>query len=356
MGKVQFPLVNIRKDITNKWHLHHIESEILPIPETPDEYGFYTVSFGEIPDNGSSPGASSPKIVGFTEYKGDPVNPKTGRINLSPTQFYVNYTIGQALFHPSRAGENVSVDYYAKGSLVESEEVNYLYGKIKEIEAEQFTPEFTDFKIVNMPRIVEIGEKFPTGLVTPVSTTFKWSIDKPELLKEDSIYITMGNLTLQSNIPTSLTETAIEISQQQMSEVPQELEFKINSSTPTNNPVSKSYTVEWVDRIYFGTSENQEATSQLVKNQPSILLESSSQIQNVEIQIPEDESKYKLIAVPARYAIKKVIDSKTGLEFVLGEPFQTSILNQYGITIPYFVYFTAYKITSAVNLHLELGA
>ena len=356
MGKVQFPLVNIRKDITNKWHIHHIESEILAIPDSPDEYGFYTVSFGEIPDNGSSPGAFPPKIAGFTEYKGNPVNSKTGRLNLSSGQFYVNYSTGQALFHPSMSGVNVSVDYYAKGSLVEAEEVNWLYGKIRNIEADQFAPEFTSFSISNMPKTVEIGQLFPVGSRTPVSTIFQWNVDKTDLLESNSIKITMGDQLIGSGIPPSAGSIDISVSQQRTSEVPSKLEFGITAQTATENEISSTYSVEFVDRIFYGTAQSKIASSQFTRTLESVLLESSDPRQEVDIYIPSEENAFKIISVPMRYAIKKIIDSKTGLEFILDDPVQINILNRNGVTIPYYTYFTTYKISSAVNLRMELGA
>ena len=355
MGKVQFPLVNLRKDAVNKWHLEHISSEILSIPETPNQWGFYSVSLAEIPSDGSIPDSFPPRIVGFTQYKGEPINSKTGRLNLSQTQFYVNYATGEVIFHPAQAGQNVSVDYYAKGSLIESEDINWLYEKMIEIETAQFTPEFTDFKISNMQNQVETGQRFPIG-TSPVSTTFTWDIDKPELLQEDSIYITMGTIRIASNVPTSLREYTVDISQQQRSEAPLKLEFAIHALTLNNQEVSKSFYVEWVDRIYFGTSPDKIATSQKVRSLSSTLLENSESSQTVELEFPELENAYKTAAVPMRYAIKSCKDSKTGFEFILSDPEIVNVLNQYGTTVPCYVYFSENAISSSVKLKLELGA
>ncbi len=355
MGKVQFPLVNIRKDVTNKWSLHHIESEVLAVPDNPDEYGFYTVSLAEIPDNGSSPGSSSPKIAGFTEFKGDPVNSKTGRLNLSPGQFYINYAIGQALFHPSVAGSNLSVDYYAKGSLVEAEEVNWLYERLKTIEADQFSPEFTSFSIVGMPKFVEIGQKFPTGNRTPISTIFQWEVDKLDLLEDNTLAITMGDLALGLGLRPSLGSIELPVPQQILN-TPSKLEFRISAQTAAEVEISSTYSVDFVDRIFYGTSQTKIATSQRIRTLDSSLLESSDSRQDIDILVPEEEYSFKIIAVPMRYAIKKITDSETGLEFIIDDPVQVNISNQYGVVIPYFVYFSTYEISSAVKLRMELGA
>ncbi len=82
----------MRKDVTNEWHLKHIPAERISIPSSPDEWGYYTVSLAEIPDNGmnSKLVTAPPKIVGLTEYRGEPINPNTKRINFAQNQFFVN--------------------------------------------------------------------------------------------------------------------------------------------------------------------------------------------------------------------------------------------------------------------------
>lgn len=356
LGKVQFPLVNLRKDTVNKWHLEHFTSEIITVPELPNQYGFHAVSLNEIPSDGSIPDSLPPRINGFTQYKGDPINPKTGNINFSQTQFYVNYTTGEILFHPSQAGKILSVDYFAKGSLVEAEDVNFLYDKVIELENAQFKPQFTSFRIANMPSILEIGQTFPIGTVLPIPTTFTWEVDKPELLLEDSIYITMGVLRIASNVPTSVREHTVDISQVQRSETPFKLDFAIHATTITNEEIERIYSVEWVDRIYYGVSNDKTATSQKIKSMPSLLLPSSESSQSVVLNFPEMGNAYKTAAVPQRYPIKICKDSKTGLEFVLDEPELVNLPNSYGITVPYYVYFSSNSISSSVELNLELGA
>ena len=122
MGKVLFPLVNLRKDVVSEWHLDHKQEQIT-VPSNPNEYGYYTVFLSEIPDNGTNTNitTSSPKISGLTEYRGEPINQKTKRIVFSQNQFYVNYQTGEILFHQSQSGNTFTIDYFAKGSLIEAQ-------------------------------------------------------------------------------------------------------------------------------------------------------------------------------------------------------------------------------------------
>ena len=122
MGKVSFPLHNVRKDILNNWHLEHITEEI-QVPEEADEYGFFSISLIEIPESS----AETPiKIDGLTEFRSSPYDSKSKKYVLPPNQFWVNYFTGQILFHRNQAGNSFTVDYYGKGSLVEADDVNDL--------------------------------------------------------------------------------------------------------------------------------------------------------------------------------------------------------------------------------------
>lgn len=122
MGKVAFPIHNVRKDILNNWHFAELTEEIL-VPSQPDEHGFYTVSLIEIPDSSS---LRPVLIPGLSEYRGNPYNDKTKKITIATNQFYVNYSTGEILFHSAQAGALHTVSYWGKGSLVEAEDVNDL--------------------------------------------------------------------------------------------------------------------------------------------------------------------------------------------------------------------------------------
>lgn len=122
MGKVAFPIHNVRKDILNNWHFAELTEEIL-VPSQADENGFYTISLTEIPDSSS---LRPVLIPGLSEYRGNPYNDKTKKITIATNQFYVNYSTGEILFHSAQAGALHTVSYWGKGSLVEAEDVNDL--------------------------------------------------------------------------------------------------------------------------------------------------------------------------------------------------------------------------------------
>ena len=131
MGKVAFPLHNVRKDVLNNWHLEQISEEIT-VSESADQYGYYTASLVEVP---ASSAGSSVLIQGLSEYKDIPVDIKTGELILPTNSFYVNYNTGEVLFHSSKAGNTFTVQYYGKGSLVEAEDVNNVNDRTESVES-----------------------------------------------------------------------------------------------------------------------------------------------------------------------------------------------------------------------------
>lgn len=124
LGKIHFPLINLRKDVTSKWKLKHIIDEELEVPTFANEDGYYTDFLIEVPDTGSTHAdvtTTAPVISGLVEYRGTPVDPKTLRLKISPIQYFVNYQTGEILFHPNQAGNKFKVSYWGKGSLIEAE-------------------------------------------------------------------------------------------------------------------------------------------------------------------------------------------------------------------------------------------
>lgn len=106
-----FPLVNLRQSIDKQWEQVEVtESLVVPASKV--------LKLKEVPDDGTV----SPKISisGLTETTTYP--PSTG-------EFYVNYCTGYVEFHNDQVGDSIDITYWAKGSLVEAEDINYLNNK-----------------------------------------------------------------------------------------------------------------------------------------------------------------------------------------------------------------------------------
>lgn len=111
MGKVKFPLVNVRRGIDGTWQPVYIEEEIVVPSSTP-----FVVYLDEVPDDGTL--VAPPEISSLVLVPHYP--PGDG-------QFWCNYRQGLLVFHPNQAGQVFVVKYFGKGSLIEVDEINYLH-------------------------------------------------------------------------------------------------------------------------------------------------------------------------------------------------------------------------------------
>lgn len=360
MGKVQFPLVNVRKDVTNKWHMYHYtgdEMEQIQVPFSSNVYGYYTAWLTEVPDPGTdSISTTAPKISGLTEYRGNPINPNTQRIILGPTQFYVNYQTGQMLFHPSQAGNVFKVDYWGRGSLIEAEDINNLHERIIELEKEQDHPEFISFKVNNFPQRYEVGNSFPSTEL-PMTVTFVWETTFPERVKEKSIKI--EDLTNSIVIGTGLDNTGSYefqyLNSTQFSKK-NKIIFKISALSISDDPLEMTYELRWVYRYYYDVSPSKEITSEQVSgfSFSKLFTYTENKNTNITVEYPEANQQYKVIAIPKVYSVETFMDTGTSLQVVFDSPLELEITNQYGLKIPYNVYVTSNAITSKMSLNLKL--
>jgi hypothetical protein len=117
---VSFPLQNIRKTVDCQWYCLHITNESITVPLT----GSYPiVRLIEVPSNGSISGTTKPSISGLLLINSYPP---------SASEFWCNYATGDLVFNSNESGNTYIVDYWAKGSLVEAEDINYIYETLSE--------------------------------------------------------------------------------------------------------------------------------------------------------------------------------------------------------------------------------
>jgi hypothetical protein len=110
-----FPVNNLRQSINGVWQ--QIEkSYYIDIPDD----GINIIRLPESPDNGTTTGSSDISIVGFT---------KTTTYPPIQSTFYVDYNNGYISFNPSDANTNINIVYWAKGSVIDAYDINYLNEK-----------------------------------------------------------------------------------------------------------------------------------------------------------------------------------------------------------------------------------
>lgn len=116
---LKFPLHNLRQRIDGQWQQVNV-TETITVPTTATD-GYYIVHLEEVPDNGQVNGRVT--VNGLTETTTYP--PVAG-------SFYVNYAMGRLAFASTESGQTLSAGYYKKGSLVEVEDINWLYEQVSQ--------------------------------------------------------------------------------------------------------------------------------------------------------------------------------------------------------------------------------
>lgn len=359
MGKISFPLINVRKDAAGYWHLKHYTNdtaEEIEIPSTSDSDGMYTVFLTEVPDAGSTTDlitTTPPTISGLVEFRGQPIDSKTKRLLMSPSQFYVNYQTGEILFHPYQAGNKFRVDYWGKGSLIEADDINYLHNRISKLEKEHDLPRFLSFTVTDYENgTMEVGESMPRKDQNR-EIEFKWETTYPERLKENSIQITnlFSNQVIGQNLPNTGTYS-VEFQEVFSFSAPGEIKFQISGECLNGEIIQDEFTISWMDRLYWGISPHKEITSYQVKafNGTKLFDYIHHDQYRETLKFLDAIHHHKVIVTPERSPIESVVDSETSLKFIFDEPRKINIKNKFDIEIPYLFYCSTYPITSAVSM------
>lgn len=253
MGKISFPLINVRKDVTNSWHMNHYTGETaeeLTIPTAQNKNGYYTVFLTERPDNGSIPSVTSrPIIDGYTEYTaGTPIN-KDLTLKLSDYEYYVNYDTGEILFNKNAAGDIIKVDYWGRGSVVEAEDINVLYDRIINVE-NSVGLSFTSFTINGSSNVyVPIQTYYPVN----GSLVFNWSTKDSKIFKDGSV--TIKNITTGETLATGLSSSgtkSVSISRI-IFDKKTTYTYQISGQTTSGFTFTRNATVTWDYYMYYGT-------------------------------------------------------------------------------------------------------
>lgn len=257
---------------------------------------------------------------------------------------------GEILFHPSRAGETFLVDYWGKGSLVESEDINALYNAIKNLDEQQKTPEFTDFYIKDQSTKYTVGESFPSSDL-PITKTFIWSISHPSNLKSKSIKIinkTDGSIIANGLENTGSCDISFETTTRYTT--PTEIIFEISAESNHGDILSMQFSVFYYELIFYGLSvSNTDIDIAALKSS----LFSKDELFNLSFN--EATEQYKFIAIPSGYKLNSCIDKETSLQIVFTDIFTKTITNSFGLDKLFDVYVTAYPIESNLSMLISIG-
>lgn len=356
MGRVFFPIENIRKDVTNSWRMYHYTgdtAEEFTIPFTPNKYGYYTIFLKEQPDNGSIPRMTSrPVINGYKEVTKKPVNSDLS-LALDVNEFYVNYTTGEIMFNPAAAGDVITVDYWGKGSVIEAEDINALYGYINNIES-SLKISFDSFKLNGNSEDIHIpiNTYFPsTG-----NLTIDFEMKESNILQEGSISVSDTTdpdnpIVLVSGLNPSDSPRSISMNRITYPSYKKKT-YTISGKTLSGNTFSQSINIYWEYDIYVGGYMNKK------------------EINTKEFKVPRDFKKYifsefpgsfiniytyPAILLPASYGNPKTIkDLATEIGITVGDIYSVELEPEMDIKVPYNLFVSQNKIDRDVEIAVEL--
>lgn len=121
MGKPWFPLFNSRRRPDGSFDLARVTGEQVTPGLASGATGLLAVAqLAEVPAPTGLDGSNFGPIISPTGLSESRSLPATG-------EYHVNYNTGQLIFHEAEAGRQYSVDYWARGSLIEADDINSLW-------------------------------------------------------------------------------------------------------------------------------------------------------------------------------------------------------------------------------------
>lgn len=183
---INFPLHDIRRSIDGQWQ-QSLSVENRVVPGSTENY---ILSLIEVPDDGSiNPEVSIP---GYTPSNTYPP---------PQDQYYINYNTGRIAFNPANTNDNIEITYYAKGSLIEVDDINYIFDHLDDSKTKQTDRFIVDQDIINdnyitlstNPHANEHVNVFYNGLLIDEPDDFIMSSNGTTIITFDSSFVLMIN-------------------------------------------------------------------------------------------------------------------------------------------------------------------
>ena len=200
-------------------------------------------------------------------------------------------------------------------------------------------PSFSSFYIENVGTILECGR------VLNGQYNLRWTTTNIQNVKPNSIKImdTTRSEVLMENTTNDSLET-ITLNNITKNGVQNHI-FTISARDIKDNTFSRTFTIRWIFKIYFGESEEETLDSNGILNLRQSLLS-----ENFKTTYSFISGGYKYIAFPTSYgSIATIKDVSTGFEIPVMNLGPVIVQNIYGISTSYHLYRTYNKIGSEIN-------
>ncbi len=208
-------------------------------------------------------------------------------------------------------------------------------------------PFFSSFNIANIPHSVEIG-------YTIIANSYlaEFSIENPELLKENTISIALNNALILSELP-NLSPVDLILDTDISKDTIDSVSFEISAYDSTGTSFNKLFNVDFKYKIYYG-EYTEDITDSGFAN-PLSVLRASELVQTInQTEYLFLNLAYKWFCYPAILGDNYIfIDVATDIAIVMQEPIELTIENEYGLNINYYCYRTAREINSEIVVKIE---
>lgn len=203
-------------------------------------------------------------------------------------------------------------------------------------------PAFTAFALSGYSTL-EVGATIPAGPVT-----FTWATSNSGNVTADSISITntSDSVVLHSAGANDGTETVTLPTDLQLTAAGSK-SFQISATNSLDATFSRSTSVSWLWRIYYGESEDTslDTEPEVEGLRASLLASSPNRTYTFE------GGGYKWLAHPTAMGLKTTFtDADTGFPVAMEVPITVGLTNQYGVTTNYYVYRTYNLLGGSIRI------
>lgn len=202
-------------------------------------------------------------------------------------------------------------------------------------------PKFSAFSIRDMSSVIEVGSTIPGG-----TRVFNWTTVNPLNIKVRSIEI--ADTTTGTQLAGALQDTgsaSIQIGDPIQSNVTGQHTWIISAVDTQNGPLSRSFTVSWRWKIYYGSNDLES----VIGTDVTELANNLNATPAGTYVMPA--GGYKWLCYPSSFpTLTTFKDVATGMNVAINDPIIVPVTNQFGLTQNYKCHRTYNKLGSSIAI------
>lgn len=202
-------------------------------------------------------------------------------------------------------------------------------------------PKFSTFSIRDAETVVEVGSTVPGGM-----RVFNWTTVNPQNIRVRSIAIT--DTTTNTPLAGGLQDTgstSIQIGEAITNNGTAQHSWSITATDTQGGPLSKTFTINWRWKIYYGHTEIDRVTGSDITEFASTLAASPAG------SYVMPAGGYKWLCYPSSFpTLTTFKDVATGMNVAINDPIIVTVVNQFGLTQNYKCHRTYNKLGSSITI------